>query len=59
MEVDEEGQQDLRLGMSASIAVSVVTGPTSANLVVAVLVTEAEGEAAPEDAEADLRKCKI
>ena len=60
MEVAEEEQQDLSLRMSAGSAVSVVTGPTSANLVVEdVVATVAEGEAAPEDAEADLRKYKI
>ena len=54
-----EEQPDLSLKMNAGNVASVVTGPTNAKnpVVDAVAIAmEEEGEAAQEDAEADLRK---
>ena len=57
----EEEQLDPRLKMNVGNVASVDIGPTSANLVVAVavMVMEAEGEVAQEDAEADHRKWQL
>ena len=56
----EEEQPDPSLKMNVGNVASVAIGPTSAKLAVVtvVVVTEAEGEAAQEDAEADHRKCQ-
>ena len=57
MDLAGEERLDLSLKTNVGNVASVATGPTSAKIVaVDVVVTEAEEEAAREDAEADPRK---